>query len=97
LFHLLWVVLAILLPVLRVCLAPLPRTFQANLPINRVRGDLLPVIITAALALACCLAASKLVRMIRRGLKDFLTITTMVIFHQAAREGNSREVSLEAH
>jgi hypothetical protein len=34
--------------------------------------------------------------MIRGGLKDFLTITTMVIFHQAAREGNRREVSLEA-
>ena len=89
-------VLAILLPVLRVCLAPLPRTFQADLPINRVRGDFLPVIITAALALACYLAASKLVRMIRGGLKDFMTITTMVIFHQAAREGNRTEVSLEA-
>ena len=78
------------------CLAPFPRTFQANLPINRVGGDLLPVIITAALALACCLAASTLLRMIWGGLKDFLTITTTVIFHQAAREGNRMGVSREA-
>ena len=70
--------------------------FQANLPINRVRGDLLAVKITAALALACCLAANKLVRMIWGRLKDFLTITTTVIFHQAARQENRRDVSLEA-
>jgi hypothetical protein len=84
-FHLLRVVLAISLPVVRVCLTPFPRTFlQANLSIKRIGSNLLPIIITAALALACGLVANKFVGMIRGGLKDLLTVTATVIFHQAA-------------
>ena len=83
-FHLLRVVLAISLPVVRVCLTPLPRTFQANLSIKRIGSNLLPMIIAAALALACGLVANKFVGMIRGGLKDLLTVTATVIFHQAA-------------
>ena len=83
-FYLLRVALAILLPVIRVCLAPLPRTFQTNLSIDRIGGDLLPMIITLALVLACGLVADRLLRMISRGLKNLLTVTTTEIFHQAA-------------
>jgi hypothetical protein len=81
---LLRVVAAILLPVARVRLAPLPRTVQADLPVNRIRSDLLPVIIAAALPLAPGLAANELLRMIRGRLKDLLTITTTASTHQAA-------------
>src|SRR5215469_7819821 len=59
-FHLLRVVLAIFLPVLRVRPAPLPRTLQADLQIDRIGSDLLPMIIAAALALACGLGANSL-------------------------------------
>ena len=51
-FYLLGVGLAIFLPIVRVRPAPLPWTLQADLLINRIGGDLLPVIIGAALALA---------------------------------------------
>ena len=84
LFYLLRVALAILLPVVRVCLAPLPRTFEANLPVNGIASDLLPMIIMTAFALACGLAANGLSRMISRRLKDLLTITAPEIFHRAA-------------
>jgi hypothetical protein len=86
-FHLLRVVLAISLPVVLVCLTPLPRTFQAKLSIKRIGSNLLPMIITAALALACGLVANTFVGMIRGGLKDLLTVTATVIFHQAAPWG----------
>jgi hypothetical protein len=82
-FHLLGVVLAILLPVAWMGLAPLLRTLQADLPINRIGGDLLPMIFTTASALAWGLAANRLSRVISRGLKDLLTVTTTEIFHQA--------------
>ena len=68
-FHLLGVVLAIFLPIVRVRLAPLPRTLQANLLIHRIGSDLLPMIIGAALALACRLVANLLLRMITVRLK----------------------------
>jgi hypothetical protein len=77
--------LAILFYLLRVALAILlPRTFEANLPVNRIAGDLLPMIIMTAFALACGLAANGLSRMISRRLKDLLTITAPEIFHRAA-------------
>jgi len=66
-----------------VCLTPFAWTFQTDLSINRIGSDLLPMIITAALALACGLAANGLSRLISRGLKNLLTVTTTVIFHQA--------------
>ena len=84
-FYLLRVALAILFPVLRVCLAPLLRAFQTNLPINRIGGDLLPMIITLALPLACGLVTDRLLRMISRRLKDLLTVTATEIFHQATQ------------
>jgi hypothetical protein len=87
-FRLLRVVMAISLPIVRVCLTPFSRTLQANLSIKRIGSNLLPMIVTAALALACGLVANKLVGMIRGGLKDLLTVTTTVIFHHAAPEGN---------
>ena len=76
------------------CLTPLPRTFQANLSIKRIGSNLLPMIITAALALACGLVANKFVGMIRGGLKDLLTVTATVIFHQAAPWGKRKGVTL---
>lgn len=82
-FHLTRVALAILLPVIRVCLAPLPRTVQTNLSINRIGSNLSPMIITLALALTCGMVADRLLRMISRGLKDLLTVTATEIFHQA--------------
>jgi len=47
------VLLAIFLPIVRVRLAPLPRTLQAHLLVHRIGSDLLPMIIAAALVLAC--------------------------------------------
>jgi hypothetical protein len=92
--HLLGVVLAIFPPIARVRLAPLPRTLQANLLIHRIGGDLLPMIIGAALALAGRLAANLLLRMIEVRLKDLLTVTATAILHQAAPEENGRVHSL---
>jgi hypothetical protein len=83
-FHLLRVVLAIFLPVVRVRPAPLPRTLQADLLIHRIGSDLPPMIVAAALALACGLAANPLLRMIRDRLKDLLAVTATAIIHQAA-------------
>ena len=83
-FHLLRVVLAIFLPVVRVRPAPLPWTLQTDLLIHRIGSDLPPMIIAAALALACGLAANPLLRMIRSRLKDLLTVTATAIIHQAA-------------
>jgi hypothetical protein len=85
-FHLLRAVLAIFLPIVLVRLAPLPRTLQADLLIHRIGGDLLAMIIAAALPLACGLAANPLLGMIRARLKDLLTITATVILHQAPPE-----------
>ena len=90
LFHLPRVVLAIFLPIDLVPLAPLPRTLQADLPIHRIGSDLLSMIIAAALALACRLAANPLLRMIRSRLENLLTVGAAVILHQAAPEENGR-------
>jgi hypothetical protein len=99
-FNLLRVVLAIFLPIVRVRLAPLPRTVQADLLIHRIGSDLLPMIIGTALALACRLAANPLLRMIRVRLKSLLTVTATAILHQAAPKENgmgsfSPEASLD--
>ena len=59
-FHLLRVILAIFLRIVRVRLAPLPRTLQAHLLVHRIGSDLLPMIIAAALALACGVTANLL-------------------------------------
>jgi len=88
-FHLPGVVLAIFLPIVRVRLAPLPRTVQADLLIHRIESDLLPMIIGTALALACRLAANPLLRMITVGLKDLPAVKATAI-HWAAPEKNER-------
>jgi hypothetical protein len=96
-FHLPRVVLAIFLPIVRVRVAPLPRTLQADLLIHRIGSELLPMIIGAALALACGLVANLLLRMITVRLKSLPTVAATVMVHQAAPEENGRDsFSLEA-
>lgn len=95
-FRLLRVVMPILLPVFRVRLAPLPRTLQTNLLVNRIGSNLLPMIIRAASALACGAAASPLLRMIRIRLKGLLTVTATAILHQTAPRRMESVHSLEA-
>jgi hypothetical protein len=89
-FHLLRVILSIFLPIVRVRLAPLPRTLQAHLLIHRIGSDLLPMIIAAALPLACGMTANLLFRMIGGGQKDLPTVPATTILHQAAPEKNGR-------
>jgi len=89
-FHLLRVILSIFLPIVRVRLAPLPRTLQAHLLVHRIGSDLLSMIIAAALPLACGMTANLLLRMIRGGLKDLPTVPATAILHQAAPEENGR-------
>ena len=89
-FHLLRVILAIFLPIVRVRLAPFPRTFQANLLVDRIGSDLLPMIIAASLALACGVTANLLLRMIRGRLKDLPAVPATTILHQAAPDENGR-------
>ena len=87
-FHLLRVVLAIFLPIVRVRLAPLPRALQADLLIYGIGSDLLPMIFGTALALACGQAANPLLSMIRVRLKGLLTVAATAILHQVAPEEN---------
>jgi hypothetical protein len=89
--YLLRVILAIFLPIFRVRFAPLPRTLQANLLVHRIGSDLLPMIITAALVLACGVTANLLLRMIRGKLKDLPTIPATTILHQAAPDENGKD------
>jgi hypothetical protein len=96
-FDLFRVVLAIFPPIVRVRPAPLPRTIQADLLIHRIGSDLLPMIIAAALALACRAVANPLLRMIKIRLKGLLTVAATAIVHQAAPEENGGDsFSLEA-
>jgi len=80
-FHLRSVFLAIFSPVVLVRLAPLPRTVQTDLLIHRIGGDLLPMIIAAALVLAFGLVANALFRMITVRLKDLSTVLATAILH----------------
>jgi hypothetical protein len=80
-FHLARVVLTIFLPIVRVPLAPLPGTLQANLLIHRIESDLLLMIIRATLALARGPVANLLLRMITVGLKSLPTVTATAILH----------------
>jgi|SRR5215467_5990418 len=80
--QLLRVVPAILLPIVRVRLAPLLRTFQADLAIHRIGDDLLPMIIGATLALARGLATNPLLRMITVPLKNLPAVTATTRFHR---------------
>ena len=89
-FYLLRVILAIFLPIVRVRLAPLPRTLQTHLLVHRIESDLLPMIVAAALALACGVTANLLLRMIRGRLKDLPTIPATTILHQATPDQNGK-------
>jgi len=80
-FHLLRVILAIFLPIVRVRLAPLPRTLQAHLLVDRIGSDLLPMIIAATLTLTFGMTANLLLWMIRRRLKDLPTVPATAILH----------------
>jgi hypothetical protein len=96
-FHLLRVILAIFLPIVRVRVTPLPRTLQAHLLVHRIGSDLPAMIIAAALALACGITANLLLRMIRGRLKDLPTVPAATILHEAAPDENGRgSFSLEA-
>ena len=86
LFHLPRVVLTVFLPISWVRLAPFPRTLQADLLIQRIGSHLLPMIIGAALALACGPAANLLLRMITIRLKTLSTVAATVMLHQTAPE-----------
>jgi len=97
-FHLLRVVLAISPPIVGVRLAPLLRALQADLLIDRIGGDLLPMIIGAASPLARSLAANLLLWMIKVRLKGLLTVVATTILHQVTPEENGRgSFFLEAH
>ena len=75
------VLFAISSPVVRVAGAPLLRTIQAYLPVDRVRSDLLTVIIGAATPLALGLTAYRLSRLILRWLEDHLTVAAAPFDH----------------
>jgi hypothetical protein len=62
--------------------------------IHHIGSDLLPMIIGAALTLACGLAANLLLCMIRVRLKGLLTEPATAIPHQAAPAENGRVHSL---
>src|SRR5579884_3183090 len=81
-FHLLKMGLAVLLPVVGMRLTPLARTLQADLPVNRVGSDLLPMIFPPALTLARKLAANLLLGMVRGWLKNLLAITATTQTHR---------------
>src|SRR5215469_1527519 len=89
-FYLFRVLLAIFLPIVRIRLAPLPRTLQAHLLVHRIGSDLLPIIIAAALVLAYGVTANLLPRMIRGRLKDLPTEPATTILHQAAPHENGK-------
>ena len=76
--------LPVLLLVVGMGIAPLLPAFLHHLGVEGIGADLLVVIIAAAAPLAWGLAANDLLRMITGRLKDLLTVTATVIFHQAA-------------
>jgi hypothetical protein len=81
-FPLLRVVLPISLPIARVSLAPLPRTLLADLSLNRIGTELVPVMISAASPLARGLAADELLRIISGRLKNVLAVRATTTIHQ---------------
>jgi hypothetical protein len=76
-----WMLLPVAPPIIRVAGSPFLRAVQADLPVLRVRRDLLPVILSASAALADGVAAHRLRRMILRGLEDPLTVVASPIEH----------------
>jgi hypothetical protein len=89
-FDLLGMSPAVLFPVTGMCLPPLARTVPADLPVNRIGSDLLPVIIPASLPLAGRTAANPLLRMVRNRLENLLAVRTTALIHQTTPGSESK-------
>jgi hypothetical protein len=74
---------AVALPVIRIAGPPLPGAVAANLAVLRIGCDFLPVILGAALPLACLLAADFLARQKLRRLKGLLAIAAAPFRHNS--------------
>ena len=75
------VLLAVLLPVTGMAGAPLPRTVAAHLAIFRIGGDLLSVVVGAALSLTLGSAADCLAWLELRWLENLLAVATAPFTH----------------
>ena len=64
----------VLIPILRVLFAPLPRALTAPVPVDGIGGEFLPAVVGAPLPLALWLGAHGLFRVATRGLKQLLAI-----------------------
>ena len=87
------VLFAIPSPVVRVAGAPLVWTIQALLSVNRVRSDLLAVVIGAATPLALGLTAYRLPRLILRWLEDHLTVAATPFDHTGGCRTGEESIS----
>jgi hypothetical protein len=76
------IVLAQLLPVVRMLGAPLPHAVLANLPIDRIGGNLSPMVIAAAPPLAIRITTSSLSRLELGWLKCLLAIAANPVSHE---------------
>ena len=74
--------LAVLAPVIGMAGAPLLRTVETDLPVLRIGGDLLAVIVGAAPAPAVYAVADGLRRLILRGLKYLFAIAAAPFGHR---------------
>ena len=76
------IVLAQLLPVVRMLGAPLPDAVLANLPVDRIGGDLPPMVIVTAPPLAIGITTSSLSRLKLGWLKFILAIAANPVAHE---------------
>jgi hypothetical protein len=72
---------AVALPVIRITGPPFSRAIAADLAVFRIDGNLLPVILGAALALADRFAADRLAGLKLRRLKGLLAVAAAVFTH----------------
>src|SRR5205823_4791290 len=75
------VLLAVLFPITGMAGAPFTRTIPAHLAVLRIGGDLLSVVIGAALSLASGSAADRLAGLELRWLENLLAVTTAPFTH----------------
>ena len=73
---------AVALPMIRITGPPFSRAIPADLAVFRIDGNLLPVILGAALALADRFAADRLVGLKLRRLKGLLAVAAAVFTHK---------------
>jgi hypothetical protein len=88
--HNLGMKLAVLLPIVRMLVAPLAWTLQTHLPVDGIGSDLPPVIVAPTLPLTVGTAANELEGAKKGGLKRLLAVGATVIAHRAAPD---RDVS----